>query len=49
LLLAFFFLPDPFAADLFVRTRVAEDEPEKLALKSKGLIFQEKEKRLSEC
>jgi hypothetical protein len=28
--------------------RIADDEPEKLASKSKGLFFQEKEKRLSE-
>jgi hypothetical protein len=27
--------------------RIAEDEPEKAALKSKGLFFQEKEKRRS--
>ena len=29
--------------------RVAGDEPRKSGLKSKGLFFQEKEKRLSEC
>src|ERR1700758_5024490 len=28
--------------------RIAEDEPEKLAIKANGLFFQEKEKRLSE-
>ena len=28
--------------------RIAEDEPEKLAIKNYGLFFQEKEKRLSE-
>jgi hypothetical protein len=27
--------------------RIAEDEPEKAALKNEGLFFQEKEKRLS--
>jgi hypothetical protein len=31
----------------FAYQRIAEDEPEKSALKNKGLIFQEKEKRLS--
>src|SRR5215471_18312696 len=28
--------------------RIADDEPEKLAIKANGLFFQEKEKRLSE-
>src|SRR5215831_9647858 len=29
-------------------SRIAEDEPEKVAIKANGLFFQEKEKRLSE-
>jgi hypothetical protein len=30
------------------KQRIAEDEPEKAAIKANGLFFQEKEKRLSE-
>jgi len=46
----------PFFARLLLRafgalpySRIAEDEPEKVAIKANGLFFQEKEKRLSEA
>jgi hypothetical protein len=32
----------------YSKQRIADDEPEKVAIKANGLFFQEKEKRLSE-